>query len=198
MSARRLNSTFEQNVLTNTGPDRDVAEDFSGGVLMKTRMFLLPAALALAIGAPACTTAQDATTDDLQTIKEQFVGHYELVIYESFRPDGEVVDMNYVGRIMYDEHDNMSAIGMPKDLPARARESSERVQAGFAYWGKVSFDLPNGIVIHHVEGSPTRASWPGVDNIRYFEFTDEGLLKLSLKNAEGQTTGTLTWRKIES
>ncbi len=165
---------------------------------MKTRNLLLPMAMVFAIGAPACTTAQDASTGDLEAVKAQFVGHYELVIYESFRPNGEVVDMNYVGRILYDEHDNMSAIGMPKDLPARAQESSERVQDGFAYWGKVSFDLPNGIVIHHVEGSPTRGSWPGVDNIRYFEFTDEGLLKLSLKNAEGQTTGTLTWRKIES
>jgi len=192
------NSTFKQSVLTNTGPDRDVAEDFSGGVLMKTRNLLLPMAMVFAIGAPACTTAQDASAGDLEAVKAQFVGHYELVIYESFRPNGEVVDMNYVGRILYDEHDNMSAIGMPKDLPARARESSELVQGGFAYWGKVSFDLPNGIVIHHVEGSPTRGSWPGVDNIRYFEFTDEGLLKLSLKNAEGQTTGTLTWRKIES
>ncbi|HCK33964.1 MAG TPA: hypothetical protein DHW20_02220 [Gemmatimonadetes bacterium] len=192
------NSTFKQSVLTNTGPDRDVAEDFSGGVLMKTRNLLLPMAMVFAIGAPACTTAQDASAGDLEAVKAQFVGHYELVIYESFRPNGEVVDMNYVGRILYDEHDNMSAIGMPKDLPARAQESSERVQGGFAYWGKVSFDLPNGIVIHHVEGSPTRGSWPGVDNIRYFEFTDEGLLKLSLKNAEGQTTGTLTWRKIES
>jgi|TARA_B110000263_G_C15041253_1_gene388640 hypothetical protein len=192
------NSTFKQSVLTNTGPDRDVAEDFSGGVLMKTRNLLLPMAMVFAIGAPACTTAQDASAGDLEAVKAQFVGHYELVIYESFRPNGEVIDMNYVGRILYDEHDNMSAIGMPKDLPARAQESSERVQGGFAYWGKVSFDLPNGIVIHHVEGSPTRGSWPGVDNIRYFEFTDEGLLKLSLKNAEGQTTGTLTWRKIES
>ena len=198
MGAGIPNSTFKQSVLTNTGPDRDVAEDFSGGVLMKTRNLLLPMAMVFAIGAPACTTAQDASAGDLEAVKAQFVGHYELVIYESFRPNGEVVDMNYVGRILYDEHDNMSAIGMPKDLPARAQESSERVQGGFAYWGKVSFDLPNGIVIHHVEGSPTRGSWPGVDNIRYFEFTDEGLLKLSLKNAEGQTTGTLTWRKIES
>ena len=198
MGAGIPNSTFKQSVLTNTGPDRDVAEDFSGGVLMKTRNLLLPMAMVFAIGAPACTTAQDASAGDLEAVKAQFVGHYELVIYESFRPNGEVVDMNYVGRILYDEHDNMSAIGMPKDLPARAQESSELVQGGFAYWGKVSFDLPNGIVIHHVEGSPTRGSWPGVDNIRYFEFTDEGLLKLSLKNAEGQTTGTLTWRKIES
>ena len=165
---------------------------------MKARNLLLPIGMVLAIAAPACTTAQDGSTGDLEAVKAQFVGHYELVIYESFRPNGEVVDMNYIGRILYDEHDNMSAIGMPKDLPARARESSELVQGGFAYWGKVSFDLPNGIVIHHVEGSPTRGSWPGVDNIRYFEFTDEGLLKLSLKNAEGQTTGTLTWRKIEN
>ncbi len=43
---------------------------------MKTRMFLLLVALALAIGAPACTTVQDATTDELEAIKEQFVGHY--------------------------------------------------------------------------------------------------------------------------
>jgi hypothetical protein len=98
---------------------------------------------------------------------------------------------------MYDEHGNMSAIGMPRDLPERARRSDTNVQAGFAYWARVSFDIENGIVIHHVEGSPTRGSWPGVDNVRYFEWTEDGLLKLSLKNDEGRTTGTLTWRRID-
>ena len=165
---------------------------------MKLRALLVPATLALSVGASSPTSGQDVSADELDALEKRFVGHYELVIYETFRPDGEVVDMSYVGRIMYDGQGNMSAIGMPKDLPARARESSERVQGGFAYWGSVSFDPPNGIVIHHVEGSPTRGSWPGVDNIRYFEFTDEGLLKLSLKNDEGRTTGTLTWRKIGS
>ena len=62
----------------------------------------------------------------------------------------------------------------------------------------MSFDLPNRIVIHHVEGSPMRRGWLGVDNVRHFEFTEDGLLKLSLKNDEGRTTGTLTWRRIES
>ena len=161
---------------------------------MTTRI-LVAIALTLLAVPPRATTAQDA---ELQAVKRKFVGHYELVIYESFRANGEVVDMEYVGRIMYDEHDNMSAIGMPKDLPARAAESDDYVQAGFAYWGSVSWDVENGIVTHHVEGSPTRGNWTGVDNVRYYEFTDDGLLKLSLKNAQGRTTGTLTWRKIQS
>ncbi len=141
--------------------------------------------------------ASDMTAADIAAVEGRFTGHYELVSYVSFRATGEVVDMGYVGRIMYDGHGNMSAIGMPKDLPQRAAASDENVQAGFAYWARVSFDVPNGIVIHHVEGSPTRGSWPGVDNVRYFEWTEDGLLKLSLKNAEGRTTGTLTWRRIE-
>jgi hypothetical protein len=164
---------------------------------MKSRTFPALMAIAVASITPSATSAQSASAAELAAVKAMFAGHYELVIYESFRANGEVVDMEYVGRIMYDEHDNMSAIGMPKSLPARAAETDELVQGGFAYWGSVSWDVPNGVVIHHVEGSPTRGSWPGVDNVRYFEFTDEGLLKLSLKNEEGRTTGTLTWRKIE-
>lgn len=164
---------------------------------MKARTYLLSTVLlALVLGTPAPAAAQSGAT--LAAVKAQFVGHYELVVYESFRANGETVDMNYIGRIMYDEHDNMSAIGMPTNLPERGRAAGENVQAGFAYWGSVSWDVPNGIVVHHVEGSPTRSSWPGVDNVRYYEFTDDGLLKLSLKNAEGRTTGTLTWRKVGS
>jgi hypothetical protein len=156
------------------------------------------AALVVHLVGPAAPAVAQSTTDRaLEAMQARFVGHYELVSYESFRESGEVVDMAYVGRIMYDEHGNMSAIGMPKDLPERARASSENVQAGFAYWARVSFDLERGIVTHHVEGSPTRGSWPGVDNVRWFEWTADGLLKLSLRNAEGRTTGTLTWRRIE-
>ncbi|MDH3271867.1 MAG: lipocalin-like domain-containing protein [Gemmatimonadota bacterium] len=151
------------------------------------------ASIVLVLCLPAALRGQNVEAEDIEA---RFAGHYELVSFESFRANGDVVDMQYVGRIMYDGHGNMSAIGMPKNLPERARQSDENVQAGFAYWGTVSFDVPNGIVIHHVQGSPTRGSWPGVDNVRHFRFTDDGLLKLSIKNEEGRTTSTLTWRRI--
>lgn len=134
--------------------------------------------------------------DDLDAIKEKFVGDYELVSYFTYPAQGGEVDMKYSGRLSYDALGNMSGIGMPISLPAEAAQSSERRSSGFAYWGKVSYDLDKGVVIHHVEGSPMVPRWVGGDNIRYFEFAD-GLLKLSLKNAQGRVTGTLSWRKLK-
>lgn len=152
--------------------------------------------LLLAFLSSSPASAADQT--ELAAVKQQFVGHYELVSFVSFRENGDVVDNNYVGRIMYDANDEMSAQGMPKDLPERAAQTSERVTGGFAYWGSVSWDIDNGIVTHHVTGSPTRGSWVGEDNVRYYEFTDDGLLKLSMKDETGRLIGTLTWRRIES
>lgn len=134
--------------------------------------------------------------DDLDAIKEKFIGDYELVSYFQFPASGGEVDMKYIGRLSYDALGNMSGIGMPVDLPARAAQSSERRTGGFAYWGKVSYDLEQGIVFHHVEGSPLVPQWVGGENIRYFEFTDE-LLKLSLKDEAGKITATLSWRKLK-
>ena len=55
---------------------------------------------------------------------------------------------------------------------------------------------PPAKVTHHVEGS-TNPGWPKTDLIRYFEFADGGnTLKLSISNAAGRTTGTLTWARI--
>ena len=140
--------------------------------------------------------AQIQAADDLDTIKTKFIGDYELVSYFQFPASGGEVDMKYIGRLSYDALGNMSGIGMPMDLPARAAQSSQRSTGGFAYWGKVSYDLEKGIVFHHVEGSPLVPQWVGGENIRYFEFTD-GLLKLSLKDGEGRVTATLSWRKLD-
>jgi hypothetical protein len=167
---------------------------------MKRTLFGLTALGALFLGAimlqqPDVSAAEDVR---LAAVKRQFVGHYELVSFINFPADGGEVDNNYIGRIMYDEHDQMSAQGMPKDLPARAAQSSTNVSGGFAYWGPVTWDIDQNKVTHHVEGSPTRGSWVGEDNVRYYEFTSDGLLKLSIRDASGRTTGTLTWRRISS
>lgn len=133
--------------------------------------------------------------DDVEAVRQQFLGDYELISYVQFPATGGEIDMNYVGRLSYDAFGNMAGLGMPRDLPARDAQASERLTGGFAYWGKVSFDLDKGTVIHHVEGAPMIPSWVGGDNIRYFEFVGD-LLKLSLKNAENRVTATLTWRRL--
>ena len=91
---------------------------------------------------------------------------------------------------------NMAGLGMPIDLAQRERDAGERLTGGFAYWGKVTIDSENKIVTHHVEGSPMVPRWVGGDNVRYYEF-DGDLLKLSLKNAAGRITATLTWRRLQ-
>ena len=138
-----------------------------------------------------------AQNSELEAVKRRFIGHWELVSFISYPAEGSERDNNYVGRIMYDENDEMSAQGMPKDLPARAAQSTTNVAGGFAYWGPVTWDISQNKVTHHVTGSPTRGSWVGEDNVRYYEFTPDGLLKLSIRDENGRTTGTLTWKRIE-
>lgn len=126
---------------------------------------------------------------------QPFIGDWELVSYVQFPEGGGERDMNYVGYLSYDAHGNMAGLGMPRELPARAEASAERTIGGFAYWGGVSVDVQRGVVIHHVEGSPMVPQWVGGENVRYYEFVDN-LLKLSLRNAAGRTTATLTWRRL--
>lgn len=144
-----------------------------------------------------CLPTALSAAESLEEVKARFVGHYELVSFVSYPATGGEVVNDYIGRIAYDEYDNMSAIGMPASAPERARQANEAGSEGFAYWGKVSWELQRGVVIHHVEGSPTRNTWVGEDNVRYFEL-DGDLLRLSLKDSEGRTTGTLTWRRISA
>jgi hypothetical protein len=134
--------------------------------------------------------------DDLAAIEQKFIGNWELVTYFTFPAQGDAREMNYTGSLIYDEFGNMYGQGMPIDLPERAAQSSEQLSAGFAYWGTVSYDLDNKIVTHHVKGSAIRPQWVGGDNIRHFEFVDD-TLQLSLKDAEGRITGTLTWRRLK-
>ena len=147
-------------------------------------------ALVLCMLALLLTAVGQAKTD-----AERLVGDYTLISYVTFPEAGPAVDMSYVGRLSYDSAGNMSGLGMPSGLPEREREAGSRLTGGFAYWGKVTVDDEKKIVVHHVEGSPLMPSWVGGDNVRFYEFEDD-LLRLSLKNAEGRTTATLTWRRL--
>jgi hypothetical protein len=147
----------------------------------------------LTLGMAAVSGAREAPDAD----RAAFVGNWELVDYVSIRENGEVVDMNYVGRILYDEAGNMSAIGMPRDLPGRPRsESGAPPVAGFAYFSTFTVDPAGRRVIHHVSGSPTHPHWVGTDLVRHYEFSGDHLL-LSVRNDQGRVTGTLTWRKLK-
>lgn len=147
-------------------------------------------ALVLCMLALPLTAVGQAKTD-----AERFVGDYTLISYVTFPEAGPAVEMSYVGKLSYDSAGNMSGLGMPSGLPEREREAGGRLTGGFAYWGKVTVDDEKKIVVHHVEGSPLMPSWVGGDNVRFYEFEDD-LLRLSLKNAEGRTTATLTWRRL--
>ncbi len=97
--------------------------------------------------------------DDAESMKQKFIGDYELVSYFTFPASGGQRDMNYIGRLSYDALGNMAGLGMPRDLPQRAENSSERTIGGFAYWGLFSVDVEKQIVLHHVKGSPMVPRW---------------------------------------
>ena len=135
--------------------------------------------------------------EDLESVKKRFIGDWELADYYTFPANGGEREMGYIGRLSYDRFGNMVGLGMPKNLPERQQESNERLMQGFAYWGPVSWDLDRGAVIHHVQGSPMVPQWVGGDNIRYFEFEGDDILKLSLRDNNGRITATLTWHRLK-
>lgn len=138
--------------------------------------------------------------DQPAELDPRFVGNWELVSFVSFRENGEVVENRYIGRIMYDALGNMSAVGMPRNLPERIElDSAEMPRAGFAYFGTVQVHPERESVVHHVLGSPMNPSWVGTGQVRFYEFEGD-LLRLSLREGDsptGRITGTLTWRKMQ-
>ena len=138
-----------------------------------------------------------SAADDIDTIRQKFIGDWEVASYYTFPVNGSELEMGYIGRLSYDRFGNMAGLGMPKDLPNRQRESNERLMQGFAYWGPVSWDLERGTVIHHVQVSPMVPQWVGGDNVRYFEFEGNDILNLSLRDNNGRTTATLTWHRLK-
>ena len=134
---------------------------------------------------------------------EQFIGHWRLVKFENFDEKGVARDAGYEsGRIVYDAAGNMSAQLMrtgrkPLSQPSTETERAAVYSTFVAYYGTYTIDPSASKVTHAVEGA-LNPNWVKTDLVRYYEFSPDGRqLMLSLRNAQGRVTGTLTWERMQ-
>ena len=165
--------------------------------MSRTRLVLVSAVVWASAMSPAA--AQSGAADVL----ERLAGNWRLVTFVNFDEKGASRDAGYEGgRIMYDTAGNMAAQLMrvnrkPLSQPSTETERAAAYAGYVAYYGKVTIDPSQSRVTHHVEGS-TNPNWPKTDLVRYYEFSPEGKrLMLSIRNAQGRVTGTLTWERID-
>jgi hypothetical protein len=131
-----------------------------------------------------------------------FTGHWRLVSFVNFDDKGASRPSPFVGgRILYDAHGNMSAqlthaARKPMSTPSTEAERAAAYAGYVSYFGRYTLDEAQRSVTHHVEGS-TNPNWVNTTLVRYYEFSDDGnRLMLSVKNAAGRVTGTLTWERL--
>jgi hypothetical protein len=165
--------------------------------MSRTPLVLVSAVVWASAMSPAA--AQSGAADVL----ERLAGNWRLVTFVNFDEKGASRDAGYEGgRIMYDTAGNMAAQLMrvnrkPLSQPSTETERAAAYAGYVAYYGKVTIDPSQSRVTHHVEGS-TNPNWPKTDLVRYYEFSPEGKrLMLSIRNAQGRVTGTLTWERID-
>lgn len=137
-------------------------------------------------------------------VQRQLVGNWRLVKFENFDEKGVARPSAYTsGRIMYDAAGQMAAQLMqsgrkPLSTPPIETERAAAYSSYLSYFGRYTVDPSNSTVTHHVEGS-TNPNWVGTPThlVRTYAFSADGnRLMLSVKNASGRVTGTLTWERI--
>lgn len=153
----------------------------------------------LAVLTSSALAAQPAAAD----VQKRFVGHYRLISFVNFDEQGNARDAGYdSGRILYDAAGNMSAHLMrrgrkPLSTPSTEPERAAAYGGYTGYYGKFVIDPSESKVTHQVEGA-LNPNWVKTDLVRYYEFSADGTrLMLSIKNAQGRVTGTLTWERLK-
>ena len=154
------------------------------------------------VGALSVGLAGQNSGKSVADVQRQIVGHYRLVKFENFDEKGAARVAEYDGgRIMYDAAGNMSAQLMrsnrkPLSSPSTELERAASYATYTAYYGRYTIDAAAGKVTHHVEGALNH-NWVKTDLVRWYAFSPDGKqLTLSLKNADGRVTGTLTWERM--
>ena len=161
---------------------------------MKTRIFSVSLCL--------CGFLLGAGAQQSDDIQKRLVGNWRLVSFVNVDEKGVERPGPYdAGRIMYDAAGNMAAQLMRSGRATLSTPSTEPERAaaysGFvAYYGRYDINPAAASVTHHVEGS-TNPNWVSTDLVRYYAFANgDSRLMLSIKNADGRVTGTLTWERI--
>ena len=137
-------------------------------------------------------------------VQRQLVGNWRLVSFENFDEKGAARPSAFMGgRIMYDAAGQMAAqlthsSRKPLNTPPTEAERAAAYSGYLSYFGRYSVDASAKTVTHHVEGS-TNPNWVSTPTnlVRSYAFSADGTrLMLSVKNAAGRVTGTLTWERI--
>jgi hypothetical protein len=109
--------------------------------------------------------------------------------------------------LVYDGLSSFSGQIMTQGRPAFAtgnllKGSDGEVRTAFegyvAYYGQYSVDETEGLMVHKVEGS-FFPNWIGEQQVREFEFTDDGRLELRtlpIKGAQADLTVVLLWERM--
>ena len=153
--------------------------------------------IALCASAHTTLVAQPTPARD-----SRFVGNWRLVSFVNIDEQSVATPNLFTGgRIMYDAAGQMAAQLTHAARPALPSTPTDAQRAAayagyVAYYGAYDIDPATSKVTHRVEGS-TNSNWPKTELVRHFEFAADGnTLKLSIRNAAGRVTGTLTWARI--
>ena len=140
--------------------------------------------------------------------REQFVGAWRLVSFESRLPAGSVrhpfgeapvglaifsADGHVAAQLMRPDRSRFASGEQTTGTPDEIRQA---FSACVAYFGKCDIDEETGTLVTHVEGS-LFPNWIGGDQVRTYEFRD-GRLVLSPppRTTGGQTvTSELVWER---
>ena len=140
---------------------------------------------------------------------EEFTGTWRLLTCEGRWSDGRVTSPygdNPAGMLVYDGSGSFSGQIMAQGRPTFAtgnllRGSDSEVRAAFegymAYYGNYKADEAEGLMVHEVEGS-FFPNWIGERQVRKFEFTSDGKLRLStlpIKGSRADLTVVLLWER---
>ena len=143
-------------------------------------------------------------------LADRFTGTWRLLACEGRWSDGRVshpYGENPEGRLVYDGRGSFAGQIMAVERPAFAtgnllKGSDAEVRVAFegyvAYYGSYSVDETQALMIHQVEGS-FFPNWVGEQQIRRFEFDDNGRLELRtlpIKGARADLTVVLVWERM--